>query len=163
MSGGTTQSAAGSQFRHNAFVREMANRRLGQVKRALTIQAESGQAVYVKLLTSIVDFVSTCLLSVLILRYPNSRIVEGFEYHSIDVSGCFLRPCNACILRSRSMHARILRRARGWESVMANRCTVVSTEPKLTPILHSYFISDLCLSAEHLMVSMLSHKLSTLS
>ena len=87
VSGGTTQSAAGSQFRHNAFVREMANRRLGQVKRALTIQAESGQAVYVKLLTSIVDFVSTCLLSVLILRYPNSRIVEGFEYHSIDASG----------------------------------------------------------------------------
>lgn len=83
MSGGTTQSAAGSQFRHDAFVQEMADRQPGEVKRALSLQSESGQAVYVKLLPSIVDFVSTCLLSisVLILRYPNSRIVEGFEYH----------------------------------------------------------------------------------
>jgi hypothetical protein len=140
VSGGTAQSAAGSQFRHNAFVREIANRRPREVKRALTIEPESGQAVYAKLPTSIVDFVSTCLLSVLILRYLNSRIVEGFECHSIDVSGCFLRPC---ILRSRSMHARTYCRARCWESVLANCCTVVNTELKLTPMLHSYFISGL--------------------
>jgi hypothetical protein len=92
VSGRTTQSAAGSQFRHNAFVREMANRRPGEVKRALTIEPESGQAVYAKLPTSIVDFVSMCLLSVLILRYSNSLIVESFDCLSIDVSGCSLRP-----------------------------------------------------------------------
>jgi hypothetical protein len=160
VSGGTTQSAAGSQFRHNAFVREMANRRPGEVKSALTIEPESGQAVYAKLPTSIVDFVSTCLLSVLILRYPSSRIVESFDCLSIDVSGCSLSPC---ILLSCSMHARTCCRARCWEIVMVDCGTVVNTELKLTPISYSYFIYDLCLSAGHLMVSMLSHKLLTLS
>ena len=147
MSGGTTQSAAGSQFRHNAFMREMANRQSVDVKRELRIGSESDKVRLLSIQSGHRTSGTSCTYAYSqycpILRYPNFRIVESFKYPSIDVSGWFMRPC---VLRSCSIHARTRCRARCWDSVMANSCAVVNTELRITSLLPSYFISCLFLS-----------------